>query len=186
MLCGWQFKTDLKKDWMVITGKEYFLANQPGYIWNGTTTWFSACDRYVAGRGSLTVRLLGVLPIVQGSGPSYNQGELLRWRAVWSPVDDNSATLTLTDHGLTVSYQLYFDEQGEIRRYQAQRYSDETHLETWTGTLSDCRERYCMRDSRRSRLEDRRRRTTVCPLRPARHRVRPAPSVLTTDYLKLV
>ena len=71
-----QFKTDLKKDWMPITGDEYFRADIPGYIWIGTTTWFTARDQYVAGRGSLTVRLLGTLPIVQGSGSSYDQGEL--------------------------------------------------------------------------------------------------------------
>ncbi|MBC8152603.1 MAG: hypothetical protein H7Z72_06805 [Bacteroidetes bacterium] len=120
-----QFKTNLKKDWIPITGEEYFLTDTPGYIWIGTTTWFSARDQYVAGRGSLTVRLLGLLPIVQGSGPAYDQGEVLRWlaetawfptsllpggRAVWSPVDNHSATLTLTDHGQTVSCLMSFNE----------------------------------------------------------------------------
>lgn len=149
-----QFKTDLKKKWIAITGEEYFLADTPGYIWIGTTTWFSARDQYVAGRGSLTARLLGVLPVVQGSGPSYDQGELLRWVAeavwfptsllpggqvVWSPVDDDSATLTLTDHGQTVACLMNFNGPGEIVRYQAQRYSDATHIETWTGQMSDYR-----------------------------------------------
>lgn len=155
-----QFKTDLKKDWIDITGGEYFVADKPAYLWNGTTTWFNACDQYVAGRGSLTVRLLGALPVVQGSGPSYDQGELLRWLGeavwfptsllpgglvVWSPIDDNSATLTLTDHGLTVSCQMYFDEKGELVRVQAQRYSDETHLSTWVGHLSNYRETHSQR-----------------------------------------
>lgn len=155
-----QFKTDLKKDWIGITGQEYFLADTPGYIWIGKTTWFSACDQYVAGRGSLTARLLGTLPVVRGSGPSYDQGELLRWvaeavwfptsllpggQAVWSPIDDDSATLTLTDHGQTVVCLMYFNEQGEIVRYQAQRYSDETHIQTWTGHLSHYREIHGLR-----------------------------------------
>lgn len=150
-----QFKTDLKKNWIDITGEEYFVAEKPAYIWNGTTTWFSACDQYVAQRGSLTVRLLGTIPVVQGSGPSYDQGELLRWLGeavwfptsllpggpvVWSPIDDNSASLTLTDHGLTISCQMYFDKKGEIVRYQAQRYIDTTHRLSWTGQLSDYRE----------------------------------------------
>ena len=155
-----QFKTDLKKDWIAITGDEYFLADTPGYIWIGTTTWFSACDQYVAGRGSLTARLLGVLPVVRGTGPSYDQGELLRWvaeavwfptsllpggQAVWSPVDEDSATLTLTDHGQTVACLMTFNGQGEIVRYQAQRYSDETHIGTWIGYLSDYREMHGLR-----------------------------------------
>ncbi len=150
-----QFKTDLKKDWMDITGEEYFVADKPAYIWNGTTTWFSACDQYVAGRGSLTVRLLGAVPIQHASGPTVDEGELLRWLAetiwfptsllpggpaIWSPIDDNSATLTLSDNGLTVSCQMHFNEKGEIVRYQAQRYSDMTHRLPWTGQASDYRE----------------------------------------------
>jgi hypothetical protein len=67
-----QFKTDLKRDWIPIMGDEYFLAGKPGYIWVGTTAWFSARDQYVAGRGSLTVRLLSALSIQRGSGPSYD------------------------------------------------------------------------------------------------------------------
>ncbi|MDB5241376.1 MAG: hypothetical protein JWP57_2001 [Spirosoma sp.] len=155
-----QFKTDLKKDWIAIRGEEYFLAGTPGYLWIGTTSWFSACDQYVAGRGSLTARLLGVLPVVRGSGPSYDQGELLRWlaeavwlptsllpggQAIWSPIDNDSATLTLTDHDQTVSCLMTFNGQGEIVRYQAQRYSDETHIKTWTGQLSDYRQLHGMR-----------------------------------------
>lgn len=155
-----QFKTDLKKDWMSITGEEYFLANQPGYIWIGHTTWFSACDQYVAGRGSLTARLLGVLPVVRGSGPSYDQGELLRWlaeavwfptsllpggRAIWAAVDADSATLTLTDYGQTVSCRMDFNKRGEIVRCQAQRYSDEMHIETWVGHFADYRDWHGLR-----------------------------------------
>ncbi|GAB3643641.1 hypothetical protein GCM10027423_42780 [Spirosoma arcticum] len=155
-----QFKTDLKKDWMPITGEEYFLANKPGYVWIGTTTWFTARDQYGAGRGSLTVWFLGTLPIVQGRGPSYDQGELLRWlpeavwfptsllpggRVIWSPVDDYSATLTLTDHGQTVSCLMSFNERGELVRCQAQRYRDVTHIETWVGHLSNYQDRHGLR-----------------------------------------
>jgi hypothetical protein len=149
------FKTDLEKDWMPITGEEYFLADKPGYIWIGTTAFWSARDQYVSGRGSLTVRLLDTLPIQHGSGPAYDQGEVLRWLAetawfptsllpggsvVWSPIDDHSATLTLTDHGLTVSCLMTFNEQDELVRCQAQRSTDGTHFETWVCHLSDYRD----------------------------------------------
>ena len=155
-----QFKADLKKDWMAITGDEYFLADAPGYLWIGTTTWFTAFDRYVAGLGSLTVRLLGALPIVHGSGPTYNQGELLRWlaetawfptsllpggRVVWLPVNDHSATLTLTDRGLSVSCLMTFNEADELVQCEAQRYSDATHLETWVCRMSDYRDWHGLR-----------------------------------------
>jgi hypothetical protein len=32
------FKTDLKKDWITISGEEYFTAHQPGFVWKGETT----------------------------------------------------------------------------------------------------------------------------------------------------
>ncbi|MDB5241023.1 MAG: hypothetical protein JWP57_1648 [Spirosoma sp.] len=106
------------------------------------------------------MRLLSGLPIQHGSGPAFDQGELLRWlaetpwfpisllpggRAVWSPVDDNSATLTLTDHGQTVSCLMSFNEQNELVRCQAQRHTDETHVETWVCRLSDYRDWHGLR-----------------------------------------
>ncbi len=158
-----EFKTDLNGDWMPITGEEYFRAYAPAYIWVGTTTWFTARDEYVDGKGSLTVRLLGTLPIQHGSGPSFDQGELLRWlaetawfptsllpggRVAWSPVDDHSATVTLTDHGLTVSCLMAFNEQDELVRCQAQRCNDATNLETtqtWVCHLHDYRDWHGLR-----------------------------------------
>jgi hypothetical protein len=158
-----QFKTDLKGDWIPITGEEYFLAGKPGYIWIGTTTWFTARDQYVAGQGGLTVRLLGTIPIVTGSGPAFDQGEILRWLAetawfptsllpgngaVWSRVDDHSATLTLTDHGLTVSCLMSFNENDELVRCEAQRANDAAHpetTETWVCRLFDYRDWHGLR-----------------------------------------
>ena len=158
-----EFKTDLNGDWMPITGEEYFRADAPAYIWIGTTAWFTARDEYVDGKGSLTVRLLGTLPIQRGSGPSFDQGELLRWlaetawfptsllpdgRAVWSPVDDHSAMVTLTDLGQTVSCLMGFNEQDELVRCQAQRCNDATHPETtqtWVCHLFDYRDWHGLR-----------------------------------------
>ncbi|GAB3742063.1 DUF6544 family protein [Spirosoma lituiforme] len=155
-----EFKTDLEKSWISITGDEYFLADSPNYMWIGTTTWFSACDQYKTGRGSLTIRLLGVFTIQRGSGPSYDQGELLRWLAetpwfptsllpggpaVWSPLDENSALLTITDNGLSVSCRMEFNEKGEIVRCQAQRFSDQTHIQTWVCHFSDYHEIHNLR-----------------------------------------
>lgn len=162
------FKTALDKPWSPITGVEYFRADQPGFVWVGTTPWFSARDQYVAGRGSLTVHLLGVLPIVRGRGPAYNQGELLRWLAEsiwfptsllpalfssaplgaqvrWTPLDDHSAHLTLTVHALQVACRVYFDEQDEIVRIETQRYHDDTHLAPWVCHLADYRELHGLR-----------------------------------------
>ena len=81
-----QFNADIQNDWIAIEGEQYVTADPAGFIWLGATRWFKVRD-YVAGHGSLTVRLLGAVPIVQGAGSHYDEGELLRWLAegAWLP-----------------------------------------------------------------------------------------------------
>ena len=88
------------------------------FIWQGITRWFIVRDEYRAGRGSLTVRLLGAVPVVRGAGPHYDQGELLRWLSesawlptnllpskhpTWTAVDEQSARLAFTHQGQSVA-----------------------------------------------------------------------------------
>ena len=149
-----QFKAGLDQAWRPIIGEQYFRAEPPGFLWRGTTTWFTACDQYVAGRGALTVWLLSALPIVRARGPIYDQGDLVRWLAEsvwfptsllpgagarWTPVDDHSATLTLTDHGLTVIFVVHFNAEDEIERCETHRYRDATHFDGWVTHLADYR-----------------------------------------------
>ena len=141
-----QFKTDLKKDWIAITGEQYVTAAPAGFIWQGTTRWFVARDAYEAGRGSLRVRLLGAMPVVNGSGPHYDEGELLRWLAestwlptallpgagiAWEAVDEHSARLTFTQGGQSVTCLMHFNERDEIAECEAPRYFGETTRRPW-------------------------------------------------------
>ena len=143
---GGQFKTDLKKDWMAIEGEQYITAEPAGFIWEGTTRWFVARDAYEAGRGSLRVRLLGAMPVVNGSGPHYDEGELLRWLAestwlptallpgagiAWEAVDEHSARLTFTQGGQSVTCLMHFNERDEIAECESPRYFGETTRRPW-------------------------------------------------------
>ena len=156
---GGQFKTDLKKDWMPIKGEQYITADPPGFIWQGTTGQFTARDEYVAGRGGLTVRLLGAVPIVRGHGPHFDQGELLRWLAeaawlptallpsqhiAWTAVDDHSARLTLTLAGQPVACLVRFNERDEITACEAPRYISDTEMLPWQGHFSQYRRHHGM------------------------------------------
>ena len=153
---GGEFKTDLKKDWMAIEGEQYIVAEPAGFIWQGTTRWFRARDEYVAGRGSLTVRLLGAVPIVRGHGPHYDESELLRWlvetpwlptnllpseRVAWMAVDDHSARLTLTQGHQSVACLLRFNERDEIAESESQRYFGEAARLPWVGCYTQYRRR---------------------------------------------
>ncbi len=149
-----QFKTDLDKQWLAMEGQQYISAEPPGFIWQGTTRWFTARDEYVAGRGSLTVRLLGAVPIVRGRGSHYDQGELLRWLAecawlptallpgphlTWTAIDDHSARLTRTHAGQAVTLLVRFNEHDELAACEALRYfGNDTQL-LWVGHFSQYR-----------------------------------------------
>ena len=143
---GGQFKTDLKKDWIAIKGEQYITADPPGFIWQGTTSQFVARDEFVAGRGRLDVRLFGAVPIAGGTGPAYDQGELLRWlvestwlptallpsdHIAWTAVNDHSARLTLTHQGHSVSCLAQFNERNELAECEAPRQMDEATQRPW-------------------------------------------------------
>ena len=143
-----QFKTDLKKNWVNIKGEQYFTATKPGFIWIGTTNLFTARDMFLAGHGSLKVRLFSLIKVAEGSGPKYDQGELLRWLGEsawfptnllpsknlnWSPIDENTALLTFNYNQQTVSYKVSINAIGEITEMETKRYMGEESLENWIG-----------------------------------------------------
>ena len=149
-----KFKTNLHKDWVNITGEEYFTTVNPGMLWIGRTKWFTAVDAYIGGKGSLTVWLLSVVKIADSHGVKYTQGELLRWlgESVWFPtnllpgenlrwtaIDNNTARLNFTLKSCTVFYIVTFGESGEITQLETKRYMGDKNLETWIGRLSDYR-----------------------------------------------
>ncbi|WP_310394205.1 DUF6544 family protein [Hymenobacter sp.] len=151
---GGQFKTDLKKDWMAIEGEQYITADPPGFIWQGTTRQFVARDEFVAGRGRLDVRLLGAVPIAGGTGPAYDQGELLRWlvestwlptallpghHLAWTAINDHSARLTLTHRGRSVSCLARFNERGEMAECEAPRQMDAATQWPWLARFEQYR-----------------------------------------------
>ena len=147
-----QFKTDLKKGWINITGEEYFTTEKPGFIWKGNTSTFTARDMYLSNKGQLIVSLLSLMNIVNGQGEQYNQGELLRWlgESVWFPtnllpdekllwlaIDDQSAKLTFSYKELSLYFIVTFNYIGEITQLETKRYMDEKNLETWLIKLSN-------------------------------------------------
>ena len=149
---GGRFKTSLDGGWADIRGEEYFLCSKPGFLWRGFLTGASAVDRYVGGSGSLSIYLFSVVKIMEGKGPAYDQGELLRWlgEALWFPTalfycdgvewrdaGNDRAELVLKDGGLEVSYQVFFAPDGKITRVEAMRYMNGKRMEKWVGRCSE-------------------------------------------------
>ncbi|MEP6674086.1 MAG: DUF6544 family protein [Ferruginibacter sp.] len=142
-----QFKTNLKKDWVNITGEQYFTTEKPGFIWKGITSMFVARDMYLSDEGRLIATILSTINVVDVHGKQqYNESELLRWlgESVWFPtnflpsgkmqwkaIDDSSAKLTFNYNGLSLFYIVKFNGTGEIIQMETKRYMDEKRLETW-------------------------------------------------------
>jgi hypothetical protein len=141
-----QFKTDLEKGWINITGEQYATTEKPGFIWKGTTSMFVARDMYISDKGRLIATLLSVYNVADAKGEKYNEGELLRWlgesvlyptnflpndRLHWSPIDSTTSKLTFNYNGLSLFFKITFNEIGEITQMETKRYMGEENLETW-------------------------------------------------------
>ena len=142
-----QFKTDLKKDWVNITGEQYFSTEKPAFIWKGITSMFVARDMYIANEGRLIATIFSTINVVDTHGKQqYNEGELLRWlsesvwfptnllpseRLKWTAIDDFSAKLTFEYQKLSLFYIITFNEKAEISQMETKRYMDEKRQETW-------------------------------------------------------
>lgn len=146
-----QFKTALDKEWINIEGEQHFTTEEPGFFWNGKTALFTVQDMYIAGKGHIRVSLLNLFKVLDGEGPEYDQGELLRWlgesvwfptnllpssRLHWTPIDDNSAKLSFSYNDQILSYKVSFNENGEIAQLETSRNMSEETLEPWIGRLS--------------------------------------------------
>lgn len=150
-----QFKTALDREWINIEGEQFFSMEEPGFIWKGKTALFSVRDMYISGEGQIKVSLLNLFKLVDGSGPRYDQGELLRWlgesvwfptnllpgsRLQWFPVDENKAELCFSYMDQNLSYKVSFNKEGEITELETQRYMGDESLETWIGRVSSYKE----------------------------------------------
>jgi hypothetical protein len=147
-----QFKTGFDKKWTAIKGEQYATTQQPGFIWKGVTSIFTARDLFIADTGRLVVSLFSLFKVVDAKGAQYDQGELMRWlaesvlyptnllpdqRLQWEPVDSDQAKLIFHYNGLSLSLTVSFNDIGEITRLETKRYMDDKKLETWVIRLAD-------------------------------------------------
>ncbi len=151
---GGQFRPS--KKWASIKGEEYFTVDPPGFVWFGKIGLISGRDSFLDGLGTMKIRLLSVIRLVDAKGEVFNRGELVRWLSEtpwfptdllpskyvkWLPIDDGSAKvlLSLTDYDLTVEGTFFIDEKGRIAKFEAKR-NDGGKLRDWICQYTDYRE----------------------------------------------
>jgi len=144
--------------WLPLDAEEHYSVQPPGFVWAGTARLgpvavFRAQDMYAEGRGRLLVKVASLWPVVNASGAQVDQADMIRYlnEMMWFPaaflggniafqaVDDSSARVTLTDHGRTATATMFFDTEGRLTDFVAQRYRtpDASDPETWSTPVTD-------------------------------------------------
>ena len=149
-----RFRRGNDQPWMPVTAEQSYTVNPPGFVWKARfmvagLPLMRARDTYKDGEGHMFARLAWVIPIFDVRGEKLTQGTMVRYLQEmtwfpaallepyiqWKAVDDASAEVTFTDHGKSVSGRMYFDAQGRLENFVAQRYREvkgDFVLDTWS------------------------------------------------------
>ncbi len=129
------------EQWKPFTSRQRVVSHRPGFLWDAQVDMFPGVpahvvDSYVAGRGQLIAKLLGLFTVADAhGGGELARGEFMRWfaEAAWYPtallpsqgvqwdaVDDASANATIVDGPITLTLLFRFDEAGLIASVRAE------------------------------------------------------------------
>lgn len=134
-----QFRRPLQKEWTEMETRQYFTAEPPGMIFDAVMkqgpVWFAIRDKYWLGKGEMLVNILSGFNVLSEAGSrELDETSFIRWvgeavlfptallpseHIAWQPVNEESAQLKVTDRGNSGLYRVYFNELGEITRYES-------------------------------------------------------------------
>lgn len=140
-----------EQGWTPVTANQYFNIATPTFVWVVDAQMKGihvvGRDKYENGKGAMLIKPLGIFTAVDATGEKTDQGSMLRYLSelcwipssalqdylVWQQVDSNSATVSMTYKGKTVSALYTFDEQHRVKSISAKRYMDpkDDHLTDW-------------------------------------------------------
>ena len=144
--------------WQPFTSTQTVAPQHPGFVWDARIRMGSLIpvfvhDAYVAGKGVLEAKLLGLVTVIkQAQTPELAQGELMRFLAEaawyptallpsqgvqWEAVDASQARATLRDGDITVSLPFRFDEEGLISTVYAEARHRNGTPTPWQGRFWD-------------------------------------------------
>jgi hypothetical protein len=114
----------------------------------------SGRDTYKAGHGHMTGKVAGLYTVFDERGEEMDQGAMVRylnemtWFPVaflsdyvsWIPVDERSCDVTFTDRHRSVGARVFFDDEGRLIDFVAERYREENGaytLDTWSTPMPE-------------------------------------------------
>lgn len=155
-----KIRKDTKQAWMNFEAKEYYSVSSPGFVWIAYMIFFGCPlirvrDYYLEGKGNILVKVYSLFTVANSEGKEMDQGAMMRYlnEMMWFPsaflgnnvsfesIDANSARVTLTDMGKSVTATMYFDDEGKLTNFIAPRYrdigNDKFELETWSTPIRE-------------------------------------------------
>lgn len=122
-----------KQDWFPFITVQYNFFDEPTRLFFMKGKMFGinvpGYHHYINKTAVMDIRLFGLKKIVYQQGPEMNKAEtvtlfndmclmapatLIDKRIKWEPINDKSANAIFTNHNITVSAILYFNEQGQL------------------------------------------------------------------------
>lgn len=111
-------------------------------------------DLFKDGHSHMHGTLAGLFTVIDGQGDEVDQGTMVRYlqemswfptaylgaNITWTAVDDHAADVTLRVNDRAVSGRLFFDDNGRLLTFSAQRYGDfggTFSMQTWTTPTSE-------------------------------------------------
>ncbi len=145
---GGGFRLKPEDEFKTLKAVQYFNLEAMEFIWQGKVSVITATDRFLNGKGDMTVKLLGFIKMASAEGPEVNQGEVVRFLAegVWFPsvflndyirwqaLDERSAKATITLGDFSVSATFHFNEKNQVEKITTRRYMEKDgrfELEDW-------------------------------------------------------
>jgi hypothetical protein len=135
-----EIRTSPTGAWMPARAEQYFSVDPPAFVWSVDVTMRRVLpvigrDRYGDGKGSMLIKAMSLLNVVDASGEAIDQGSLLRYLAeivwfpsaalsphiTWVPLDGSRAKAIMSYGGVTVSAVFSFDAQGRFSSLRALR-----------------------------------------------------------------
>jgi hypothetical protein len=144
--------------WLPMKAEQYFNVINPGFVWIADIgigiMSVTGRDQYRNGRGNMRIKFASILPIANAIGKEIDQGVLLRYLAEiewfpsaavspyikWKQTSENTAVATMSYGGITANGTFYFNDSGDITRFEAQRYMEHKgtySLQIWSITITN-------------------------------------------------
>lgn len=153
-----RFRQGFDRPWMPMIAEQWYTTNPPSFIWDARfkiagLPLLRARDKYESGHGHMFAKIAGLFTIFDIRSEKLDQGAMLRYlsemiwfpsaflgdNVAWNSIDDRSAEVTFSDCGKSVSGQVFFDEEGHLTNFTAERYREiggDFSLDLWSTPIT--------------------------------------------------